>query len=128
MREYRGKTKEGKWVYGWYSYDQYMEKDSKGKCLGHSIMTYNKDGGEDFEVIPSSVGQATGLKDKGGKMVFEGDIIETVFMKHYEVYYKDGTFKVHTHNLKEALLIYAPKIVGSKTDNPELGGGRSEDT
>lgn len=81
---YRGKRKDnGAWVTGYYVFT----RKSSG-VFGQMISEFNFDRhliielrGKLHEVIPETVGQCTGLKDKNGKLIFQGDILKVEQVK-----------------------------------------------
>ena len=75
MREilFRGKRIDnGEWVYGQYVY-LLNARTEDGEPIKHMIVDGTPFG---HTVDPSTVGQYTGLTDKNGKRIFEGDILK----------------------------------------------------
>lgn len=85
---FRGKRVDnGEWVKG-LPFSLHATNNVEG------IETYD---GERHKVDPDTVGQFTGLTDKSGKRVFEGDVMEFyVYGSHYKgvVSFVDGNFRV----------------------------------
>ena len=82
-------------------------------------------------VDSSTVGQYTGLTDKNGKRIFEGDIAKVLQGKDKDIAYvgfENGAFMLYpkTGNIYERTLWeywyndWDVEIIGNITDNPEL--------
>lgn len=94
MREYKFRGKRidtSEWVYGYLLITQMSgvyiigtKTKSKPHKIGGEIASVSiGDVVWQYEVDPDTVGQCTGLFDKNGKEIYEGDITAATYGKHY---------------------------------------------
>lgn len=117
--KFRGLSFDKGWIYG------NLIKSAQSTWIRESDY-YN------FKVKTETVGQFTGLHDKNGKEIYEGDIIKYKDSRgqHIEkVIFDKGCFYAGIHNGSSTRV--APKlintriseVIGNIYDNPELLGG-----
>ena len=128
MREilFRGKRMDnGEWVYGYYVHIGPVSCQRTYIIPEYASALYVN------EVYPSTVGQYTGLKDKNGKRIFEGDVAKVLQGKDKDIAYvgfENGAFMLYpkTGNIYERTLWeywyndWDVEVIGNITDNPEL--------
>ena len=140
---FRGKRLDnGEWVYGSFCMD--AREQFNGLCgVDGFIRLYDKAKGkmQSHEVDRETVGQYTGLRDKNGKRIFEGDMVSTDIERPYLIVeFRDGCFMFNCNDggedyydimlpiLKDPQSVYKyGEVIGNIHDNQELlEGGASE--
>lgn len=130
MREilFRGKDIKGNWHIGLLAH------------MGNAWYISNKAGvATAYEVIPSTVGQYTGLTDKNGTRIFEGDILKhrvqgDILVERGVVEWEEqhGRWVYRLNSMKPTFYLHNPdafEVIGNIHDNPELlKGGDENDT
>ena len=114
MREilFRGKTLDGDWIEGWY------QPPAMGIGVTLAVFNDTSEHLTDIQVVPETVGQFTGVLDKNGKKIFEGDIIRLYCGIH-------GTYVMHILDIRHSFRPFENRvkeieIIGNTHDNPEL--------
>lgn len=136
MREikFRAYSKElNRWMYGFYGWS--MGKNYITEII-NEYPTLSDPGGcyiETFkEVEENSISQYTGLKDKNGKEIYEGDIIQSFDSQDYEIthiieYSDEGAKFTAKHKgfgdcgvSQKWISEFEKEIIGNIYENPDL--------
>lgn len=120
-----GREIKGEWVYGYYIRYGWTRQEKDYIVPSYASDLYAK------EVIPETVGQYTGLTDKNGKKIFEGDIVD---FKTSAYYFKKCRIKYQSYYGRYCAMDnegyeypmdknFEYEVIGNIHDNPELLGG-----
>lgn len=138
MREilFRGKkVTDGEWTYGYYvQVEDFLDGKRHDLIFEIDSVAYpdNEIIGSN-EICPNTLGQYTGLTDKNGVKIFEGDIVwfdggwEEYGGNTFEVVFTNGCFYLGRNPDTVCFLLKAyiewAEVIGNIYDNPELLGG-----
>ena len=122
MREilFRGKSAfGGGWVYGDLSHfhnNLFIRREAREEDVSVPVI----------RVEPETLGQFTGLTDKNGVKIFEGDIVKARMTDKYTVVFNRGAFMgeytsaIAGFTVRVDLLKDDWEVIGNIHDNPEL--------
>ena len=144
---FRGKRKDnGEWIEGNLINCAFFNNDGFPIFYILDIDNIEYDCWEDIaveirylEVIPETVGQCTGLKDKNGKLIFEGDIVyckSRLDNANMVIIFECGQFRMvlsenyrsyQTNSGFYDINCFDKEVIGNIHDNPELLKGDKSD-
>ena len=132
---FRGRMRNGRWIYGNLNFYRdinrvFIRLHPEENDVKNTL---------EAEIEKKTVGQYTGLTDKNGKKIFEGDILESRYDEDYPddvcyevvLWYDNGWCIRESGStpdrLEEEELLKYSVVVGNIYDNPELLKGADEE-
>ncbi len=126
---FRGKSIDiDNWLYG-KLFNYGLTAPSNVPCICVCVPTSWKEAYNFYAVHPNTIGQYTGLKDKNGVKIFEGDVVIIGEKLKAKVIYYDGAFRmqsefsptpINTTDMGYMMREFSVRVIGNIHDNPEL--------
>ena len=121
---FRGKRKDnGEWIEGYYVCNGEHCYIFSGKLgIINKIFDWER-----YEVIPETVEQCSGVPEKNGKLIFEGDIVKGHWGTLFTIFYDEARLQLMTRSqlgIERDIDYYQGyndiEVIGNIYDNPEL--------
>ena len=126
---FRGKSIDtGEWLYG-HLFNYGLTAPTNVPCISVCVPTSWEEAYSLYAVHTETIGQYTGLKDKDGNKIFEGDIVLIGEKLKAKVIYYDGAFRmqsefsptpIDTTEMGYMMREFSVRVIGNIHDNSEL--------